>query len=93
MRQKMRSDSASQSKGTRDVATRSSMAPLLLTRKEAAAVLGLKEGTLRTWASLGRGPRYKKLHSGPRAGVRYSVDELREYAEDPAAYERLRSGF
>lgn len=65
---------------------------LLLTRKEAAAVLGLKEGTLRTWASLGRGPRYKKLHSGPRAGVRYSVDELRAYAEDPAAYERRQSG-
>ena len=73
-------------------ATQSSMAPLLLTRKQAAAVLGLKEGTLRTWASLGRGPRYKKLHSGSRAGVRYSVDELRVYAEDPAAYERLRSG-
>ena len=65
---------------------------LLLTRKEAAAMLGLKEGTLRTWASLGRGPRYKKLHSGPRAGVRYSVDELRVYAEDPAAYERRQSG-
>lgn len=69
----------------------SSMPPLLLTRKEAAAVLGLKAGTLRTWASLGRGPRYKKLHSGPRAGVRYSVEELRAYADDPAEYERRRS--
>jgi hypothetical protein len=68
------------------------VAPLLVTRKQAAAVLGLKEGTLRTWASLGRGPRYKKLHSGSRAGVRYSVDELRAYAEDPAAYERRRNG-
>ena len=66
--------------------------PLLLTRRQAAAVLGLKEGTLRTWASLGRGPRYKKLHAGPRAGVRYSPDELREYATDPEAYERRRSG-
>jgi hypothetical protein len=65
---------------------------LLYTRKEAAELLGLKEGTLRTWASLGRGPRYKKLHGGPRAGVRYSADELRAYAEDPAAYERHQSG-
>jgi len=88
----MRSNSASQSDGSREAATPSSMAPLLLTRKEAASVLGLKEGTLRTWASLGRGPRYKKLHGGSRAGVRYAVDELRAYAEDPAAYERRRSG-
>jgi hypothetical protein len=88
----MKSNSAIQSDGSTRAATDLSMAPLLLTRKEAAKVLGLKEGTLRTWASLGRGPRYKKLHGGSRAGVRYAVDELREYAEDPAAYERRRSG-
>ena len=89
----MKSDPTSQSGGSTHAATHSSMAPLLLTRKEAAAVLGLKEGTLRTWASLGRGPRYKKLHGGSRAGVRYLVDELRAYAADPAACERRRSGF
>ncbi len=66
--------------------------PLLLTRKQAAEMLGLKEGTLRTWASLGRGPQYRKLHNGPRAGVRYSVEELRLYAKDPAAYEKRRGG-
>jgi hypothetical protein len=65
---------------------------LLLTRKEAAVALGLKEGTLRTWASIGRGPRYKKLSSGTRAGVRYPIEEIRAYAEDPAAYERGRRG-
>ena len=86
----MKPDSASQSDGSKGPAADSSMAPLLLTRKQAAVVLGLKEGTLRTWASLGRGPRYKKLHGGSRAGVRYSVDEVRAYAEDPAAYERRR---
>lgn len=68
------------------------MEPLLLTRKQAAQALGLKEGTLRTWASLGRGPRYRKLHSGPRAGVRYPVTEIRAYAEDPAGYESRRNG-
>ena len=66
--------------------------PFLLTRKQAAAALGLKESTLRTWASIGRGPRYKKLHGGPRAGVRYSIEEIRAYAQDPAAYERRRGG-
>jgi hypothetical protein len=65
--------------------------PMLLTRKETARILGLKEGTLRTWASLGRGPRYRKLHSGPRAGVRYPVAEVRAYAEDPAGYENSRN--
>jgi hypothetical protein len=66
--------------------------PLLLTRKQAAQALGLKEGTLRTWASLGRGPRYRKLHSGPRAGVRYPIAEIRAYAEDPSGYESRRNG-
>lgn len=88
----MKSNPSIESGGGKDAATQSSIAPLLVTRKQAAAVLGLKEGTLRTWASLGRGPRYKKLHGGSRAGVRYSVDELRSYAEDPAAYERRRGG-
>jgi hypothetical protein len=88
----MKPDSASQSGGRNGTAADSSIAPLLLTRKQAAVVLGLKEGTLRTWASLGRGPRYRKLHGGSRAGVRYSFDEVRAYAEDPAAYERRRSG-
>jgi hypothetical protein len=66
--------------------------PLLLTRKEAAAVLGLKTATLRCWATTGRGPRYRKLHEGPRAPVRYAVSELRLYAEDPIAYEKTRNG-
>lgn len=88
----MKSNSASQRGGGNASVTDLSITQLLVTRKQAAAVLGLQEGTLRTWASLGRGPRYKKLHGGSRAGVRYSVDELRAYAEDPAAYERRRSG-
>lgn len=88
----MKSKSVSQSGGDNDAPPVSSVEPLLLTRKQAAVVLGLKEGTLRTWASLGRGPRYKKLHAGSRAGVRYSIRELQAYAEDPAAYERRRSG-
>jgi len=92
VKDQMKSNPASHASAGKNSAIPTPMQPLLLTRKEAAAVLGLKEGTLRTWASLGRGPRYKKLHSGSRAGVRYSVDELREYADDPAEYERRRNG-
>lgn len=88
----MKQHSASEPGGDKLAPMSSSITPLLVTRKEAAMVLGLKEGTLRTWASLGRGPRFKKLHGGSRAGVRYSVEELRAYAEDPAAYERRRGG-
>ena len=65
---------------------------ILLTRKQAAAALGLKTATLRCWATVGRGPRYRKLHAGSRAPVRYAVSELRLYAEDPIAYERKRNG-
>lgn len=76
----------------KSTAAESIVGPLLLTRKDAAKVLGLKEGTLRTWATLGRGPQYRKLHDGPRAGVRYPIEEVQAYAQDPAAYERKRSG-
>jgi hypothetical protein len=80
------------SKTKRSTTIDSIVGALLLTRKDAAKVLGLKEGTLRTWATLGRGPRFKKLHDGPRAGVRYPIEEVQAYAQDPAAYERKRSG-
>lgn len=63
---------------------------LLYTRKEAAALLGLKTATLRCWASSGRGPRYLKLHEGSRAPVRYALKELEAYAKDPSGYQRIR---
>jgi hypothetical protein len=63
---------------------------LLYTRKEAAALLGLKTATLRCWATIGRGPRYLKLHSGSRAPVRYTLEELQAYAKDPAGYQQIR---
>jgi hypothetical protein len=64
---------------------------LLYTRKEAAALLGLKTATLRCWATIGRGPRYLKLHSGSRAPVRYTLEELQAYAKDPAGYQQIRN--
>ena len=63
---------------------------LLYTREEAAALLGLKTATLRCWASIGRGPRYLKLHDGSRAPVRYALEELEAYAKDPSGYQRIR---
>lgn len=44
---------------------------------EAARILGLKEKLLVDWRSQGRGPRYRKFHKL----VRYSIADLREFAE------------
>ena len=63
---------------------------LLYTRKEAATLLGLKTATLRCWASIGRGPRYLKLHDGSRAPVRYTLKELQDYAKVPTGDQRIR---
>jgi predicted DNA-binding transcriptional regulator AlpA len=48
----------------------------LLTPKEAAAFLGIPEGTLAQWRSQRRGPRYIKLEERL---VRYRVPDLEEY--------------
>lgn len=55
----------------------------LLTTKEAAEHLGLKEVTLRTWRRTGSGPMYVEL--SPRA-VRYRPEDLQSFAES-----RMRS--
>lgn len=43
-----------------------------LSYAEAAAVLGLRESTLRVWRSQGKGPSYYKVGSA----VRYKMDDL-----------------
>jgi len=35
--------------------------PVKLTRPEAAEYLGVKQSTLNTWASLGKGPKFVKV--------------------------------
>ena len=50
----------------------------LLTRPEAAAVLGVAPHTLANWASAGRGPRMCRV--GARA-ARYRLSDLTAYME------------
>jgi hypothetical protein len=57
-----------------------------ISREAAAAFLGLSPATLASWASLGCGPRFSKLSGGRSAAVRYSLLELRRFAEDPTGY-------
>jgi len=57
-----------------------------LTEIEAAAILGLKRGTLSNWRSQRRGPAYVRLGGG--RVIRYKLAELEAFAEkyrvDPA---------
>lgn len=48
----------------------------VLTSPQAAAYLGVKPQTLRKWRVSGRGPRYVRLGSSPRARVAYRVYDL-----------------
>lgn len=50
----------------------------LLTEKEAAKLLSLNPGTLRSWRCEGRGPSYVRL--GTRA-IRYSLTAIQEWVQ------------
>jgi hypothetical protein len=57
-----------------------------VSRDVAAKYLSLSTRTLATWASAGIGPVFTKLSAGRSGAVRYSLEELRKFAADPAAY-------
>jgi len=57
-----------------------------VSRAAAATYLGLSARTLASWASAGVGPVFCKLSAGRSGAVRYSLEELRKFAADPAAY-------
>lgn len=59
----------------------------LLTREEAAKLLGLEPHTLACWRSAGRGPTPIKFGSGRSAAVRYRRSEIERWLADPAAVE------
>lgn len=48
----------------------------LIDSHAAAALIGIKKGTLETWRSLGKGPRFIKYGNTQRAGVRYQRSEV-----------------
>lgn len=53
----------------------------LLTRDEAAEILGVCRVTLSNWAANGSGPAYVKLGDSKRGVVRYPRDELEKFIE------------
>lgn len=59
----------------------------LLTRAEAAELLGLSVRTLACWRTCGRGPVVTKLGAGRSSGARYRESEVRAYMVDPVAYD------
>lgn len=48
----------------------------VLNNEAAAALIGVTPGTLKFWRCKGKGPRYIKLGSSPRAGVAYDPAEV-----------------
>jgi hypothetical protein len=54
----------------------------VVSRKEAAALLGVSGRTLEAWASAGGGPPYVRMGQGPAARVRYRVGALSQWLTD-----------
>ncbi|HXJ94873.1 MAG TPA: helix-turn-helix domain-containing protein [Terriglobia bacterium] len=52
----------------------------LLSTREAAEFLGVKECTLKWWRQRNYGPPFLKLTDGPKARVRYPAFDLQEWA-------------
>ena len=67
------------------------MSAKVLTHKEAAALIGVTEATLRFWRCKGRGPQFTKLSDAKQAGVRYDLADIeawkaeRKFASTSAA--------
>jgi predicted DNA-binding transcriptional regulator AlpA len=51
----------------------------LLTDKQVAPLLGLKDSTLRSWRCRGVGPTYVKLGLGPGAACRYAPSDIEAF--------------
>lgn len=52
-----------------------------LRRREAAALLGVTEGTLRVWGCTGRGPKFTKYGDKPQGMVVYRREDLTAWME------------
>ncbi|MEI6239603.1 MAG: helix-turn-helix domain-containing protein [Planctomycetia bacterium] len=59
----------------------------LLTRQQAAALLGLNPHTLACWRTEGRGPALVKFGAGRSAAIRYARSAIEAWLADPVAAE------
>jgi predicted DNA-binding transcriptional regulator AlpA len=71
----------SKAKGTAAVIAPPNCERRLLTRREAAACLGVSQATLSRWAADRTGPPFIKLHDGDAGAVRYPTDLLDAFIE------------
>lgn len=62
--------------------TETTINPVTFRGDQAAAYLNLSPKTLAKMRMAGTGPRYAKLHDGPRAGVLYRVSDLDAWVEE-----------
>lgn len=53
---------------------------VLLDTKAASQIIGIRAGTLRTWRSQGKGPKYYKCE-GKKGAVRYAMMDLMEWVK------------
>jgi hypothetical protein len=60
--------------------------PELLTREQAAAVVGISPNTLRRWYAANRGPAVVKIGTARGSRVRYPRRLLLEWAANPGAF-------
>jgi len=61
----------------------SEFVPQLLSRRAAAAVLGISTQTLIAWGKAGRGPRPLRLTAGCRGRVIFRRQDVEAFANDP----------
>ena len=57
--------------------------PSLLSRRAAAAVLGIAPATLAVWRKRGRGPQPLRLTPGSRGRCVYRREDVEAFARDP----------
>lgn len=62
-------------------------APELVDADALASMLNLSIHTIRDWRKQGRGPQPIKLTPGRQGRIRFTLEEVRRWQENPEAYE------
>ncbi len=57
------------------------VAPEYVSPSQAAVITGVPTKTFELWRWRGDGPRFFRLGTGPRARIRYRIDDLRDWIE------------
>lgn len=55
---------------------------VILDQSQLAKRWDMHPRTLENWRQQGRGPRFFKLHDGPKAPVRYRLEDIEEFEKE-----------